>query len=47
MRIIYNYTFNISKKLKREEMIPIILGFLNNNNLSYKDVYFSLDCYKP
>ena len=46
MRIIYNYTFNVTKKLKREEMIPLIIGYLNNNNLSYKNLYFSLDCYK-
>ena len=25
MRIIYNYTFNVTKLIKREEMIPLLL----------------------
>lgn len=46
MRIIYNYTFNVTKKIKREEMIPLLLEYFKTNNLSYKEVYFRLDCYK-
>ena len=46
MRIIYNYTFNVTKKLNRQELLPFLEEYLKNNNIKYKNILFSLYCYK-
>lgn len=46
LRIIYNYIFDVTKKLRREELIPCILHFMQQNNLKYENVLFELSSYK-
>lgn len=46
MRVVYNYIFDVTKKLKRKELIPCVLRFVAKNNLIYEDLLFELSGYK-
>lgn len=46
MRVIYNYVFDITKKLKRNELISFVLQFIEKNDLTYDDVLFDFYTYK-
>lgn len=46
MRIIYNYIFDVTKIMKREEVLSCVLDFIQRNTLIYEDVLFKLSTYK-
>lgn len=46
MRILYQYIFDVTKKWKRDELIPFVLQFMQKNSLKYADVLFELSTYK-
>lgn len=46
LRIIYNYTFDVTKVMKREEVLSCVLEFIQRNALIYEDLLFKLSTYK-
>ncbi len=38
MRILYNYIFDVTKIVKRNEMLLYVQEFIRKNSLEYKDV---------
>ena len=46
MRILYNYIFDVTKIIKRDEMLSYVQEFIRKNSLEYKDVLFELSTYK-
>ncbi len=38
MRILYNYIFDVTKIVKRNEMLSYVQEFIRKNSLEYKDV---------
>lgn len=46
LRIIYNYIFDATKVMKREEVLPCVLEFIQRNALIYEDLLFKLSTYK-
>lgn len=46
LRVVYNYIFDVTKKLTRKELIPCVLRFIQKNNLKYENLLFELSEYK-
>ena len=46
MRILYVYEFDVTKKLKREEVIEFVFNYMKGSDLSYQDICFQLHDYK-
>lgn len=46
MRILYNYIFDVTKLLKRDELVTFVVNFLKKNNIKFKNVLFEISTYK-
>ncbi len=46
MKIVYRYRFPVTKLLTRSELIPCVLAFIENNNLTYRRILFDLNNFK-
>lgn len=46
MRIIYNYIFDVTNCLKRDELIAFVVNFMKKNNITFQNVLFEISTYK-